>query len=106
MTIQQWSIGRPATWLEVVRSARESRGRVQVHPIQGGGSGPVAVSLASRLMCSNDGRITVFEDLAAASRFLSLAGVRKWAVGAALQGAANLPPGTEQLRLRGGRLCS
>lgn len=96
--------GRPATWLEIVRAAFDARQRIQIHPIPVAGGVRMAVSLASRLLCSNDGRITVFEDLAAAVRFLSVAGVRKWSLGEALQGMAGLLASADCLRLRGGRL--
>ena len=94
-----------ATWLEVVRAAKDENRRVEIHPIPAAEGAPMAVSVASRLLCSNNGRITVFEDLTAAVRFLSIAGVRTWNIGDALNGIANLLPGAEQLRMRGGRLC-
>ncbi len=99
-------ITRPATWLEIVRAALDHRAKVQIHPIPVANGIRMVVSLASRPLCSSDGRITLFEDLAAATRFLSIAGIRRWSLGDALQGMAELVGGAEQLRLRGGRLCA
>ncbi|MCB1954209.1 MAG: hypothetical protein KDG55_00955 [Rhodocyclaceae bacterium] len=97
---------RPATWLEIVRAALDNGARIQIHPIRVANGIRMAVSLASRPLCSTDGRITLFEDLAAAARFLSIAGVRRWSLGEALQGVAGLVGGAEQWRLKRGRLCT
>ncbi len=104
MELEQVSRSRPATWLEIVSAARSNRSPIEIHPVPANDGVRMTVSLASRLLCSNDGRVTVFEDQAAAVRFLSVAGVRKWRLGAALQGMAGLVVGGEHLRLRGGRL--
>lgn len=93
-----------ATWLELVRASRETSRKIELHPIQEAPGCPMALTLGSRLLCSNDGRITIFENLGAAMRFLSVAGIRDWDLGHALSGIGKLLPGAEQLRLRGGRL--
>ena len=95
---------RPATWLEIVRSARQDSADVSIHPVPGEDGARMAVAIESRPLCSTNGQITIFEDLAAAVRFLSIAGVKHWDVGEALDGLTALLPGAERLRLRGGEL--
>lgn len=95
---------RPATWLEIVRSARQASHRVALHRLPGGER--LAVTLHDRVLCSSDGRITVFDDLAAAERFLTLAGVRGWRFGASLSGLGEDTQPAEHLRMRNGKLVS
>ncbi|MCB1887436.1 MAG: hypothetical protein KDH20_07505 [Rhodocyclaceae bacterium] len=106
MTDIRPKFARPATWLEIVRAALDPRAMVQIHPVRVANGIRMVVSLASRPLCSSDGRITLFEDLAAAARFLSVAGIRRWSLGEALQGMAELAGGAESWRLKGGRLCT
>lgn len=104
MEQQDIRIRREATWLDLVCSAGDDRRTVALHPIAGEQGMCLALSVTSRLLRSTDGRITLFENLAAASRFLALAGVRHWAFGDGLRSIDLLLQGAEVLRLRSGRL--
>ncbi|MCB1907817.1 MAG: hypothetical protein KDH15_10630 [Rhodocyclaceae bacterium] len=96
---------RPATWLDLVRAASDELASVKLHRLDLCGGDPrLAISLASRVVHSNDGSMTVFTDHAAAARFLALAGIRRWQSGETLP-VARLAAGRVQcLGLRGGRL--
>ncbi|MCB1916364.1 MAG: hypothetical protein KDG52_11700 [Rhodocyclaceae bacterium] len=96
---------RPATWLDLVRAAHDGGAGVRIHPVRPSTGGPrLAISLASRMLHSNDGRITVFADGDAAARFLTLAGITRWEPGEMLP-AARIAAGRAQcLGLRSGRL--
>ena len=95
----------PATWLDLVRAANDERACIKLHPLVPCGSDPrLAISLASRVVHSNDGRITVFTDQAAAARFLALAGVRRWQAGESLADARFAATQVQCLGLRSGRL--
>lgn len=106
MKMENIVLQRPSTWLEVVCSARGGRAAVTVHPIATDDGTRIALALESRLLRSNNGRITLFEDLDAVSRFLALAGVRLWALGDPLTDVSDLLPGSERLRLRDGHLAN
>ena len=95
----------PATWLDLVRAANDERACIKLHPLVPCGSDRrLAISLASRVIHSNDGRITVFTDQAAAARFLALAGVRRWQAGESLADTRLAIAQVQCLGLRSGRL--
>lgn len=67
--------GRVATWLElaVAPDWRRQHCRVRVHRLDGeAGGGCYALSMDDRWLCTGDGRLTVFNGLEAALRFLKL----------------------------------
>lgn len=66
--------GRNATWLELAVAPlwKNKPARVRIHPLKGGGSRCVGISVDERWLCSSDGRLTVFGGRESAARFLDL----------------------------------
>lgn len=72
-------------WLELAISPRwqeEDAVAATVHPIPAGGHQPCfGITLSQRWLCSSDGALTIFDSLAAASRFLQLLNIDRLATG-------------------------
>lgn len=102
--------GRNATWLELAVAPlwRLGQTRVRIHPLSGGGTCCVGITVDDRWLCANDGRLTVFGDHDSAVRFLELLRIDHMEDGAAADMSADCGCGEVQcLRLgsRGLREC-
>lgn len=102
---------RLVTWLELAFSVISTEGtadarEIVVRPIGQPGNTPscFGLTLDQRWLCGTDGMLTIFDSLAAATRFLELLGIERFAVGAHGEGPAGGERAAQCLRLDENRL--
>jgi len=99
---------KPATWLELAagpRWGRENRD-LKLHQISAGCGECFVLSLSGRMLCSSDGKLTVFRSREAVDRFLLLLELETPPAGEHAGLVPSDPSGQHCLRLCGSSLCA
>lgn len=99
---------RPVTWLDLAAGQRWGRdySQLELHPIAAGCGNCYVLSMSGRMLCSGDGRLTVFRSREAVDRFLRLLHLETPPVGEPMGNVHASGSRQHCLRLAGSTLCS
>lgn len=98
---------KPITWLDLAAGRRWGRdcSQLELHPVSAGCGNCFVLSMTGRMLCSGDGRLTVFRSREAVEHFLMLLHLDTPPVGKPISNLHAIGRRQHCLRLAGTTLC-